>query len=704
MGSTFGGLNTVVRGLYAQQVSLDTVGHNVSNANTVGYSRQNVNLATTRPQTIYGANGENQVGTGVTIESITRARDTFIDKQMWKESASLGYGEKATDTLGRIEGVFHEPSDSGLQTTMDRFWSAWQSLATNAGDDGTRTAVRQRGVEMVDTIQHATRQLTDMIADTNSVIDIKVNNINQLSSEVYALNRQIVTIEAGGMDHANDLRDSRDALVDQMAKMTSINVTQDKYGNYTIQSAGVPLVDGAGYQKLATATTRDADYGYEIKNIVVAGSSQALTFTNGELRGLLEMRDAVSTNNSYDGIKGYLKKLDTISEFLLKDFNDVHKAGLGTDNSTGNNFFGDASANYNPAPPAAPYTLPANTMGWIAQLKVNPALFNAANGLKLIAAKTSINNLSVQQSNTVSGAATVNSTYAGTTPLNYIVKLGSAASDISAAGVVNAVSVSLDNGKTWTAGTSISPAMEQTVGTGGVATGDITYTGAATTAPNYMVKIGSATAGVVNTATVSFDGGTTWLATTAAIPATTPSTFQINSSSGLLSIQIANHAGNAAGNIYTSTPATVPKTFQLTSPSGIVNIQIATDNHNTLGDTYNFSVNQGNASGDNAVKLANSMKTNTTSTLGDSTLDSFYNSIIGALGVQTQSAASLTANQKTLVTQITNWRESVSGVNMDEEMANMIRFQKGYAAAARVLTSMDEILDKLINSTGVVGR
>lgn len=597
MGSTFGGLNTVVRGLYAQQVSLDTVGHNVSNANTEGYSRQNVNLATSRPQTIYGANGENQVGSGVSIESITRARDTFIDKQMWKESASLGYGQTATDTLGRIEGVFQEPSDTGVQTTMNKFWSAWQTLATNAADDGTRAAVRQRGVELVDAIQHATRQLTDMIADTNSVIDIKVNNINQLSSEIYGLNQQIVKIEAGGIDHANDLRDRRDLLVDKMSKLTSVNVSQDKYGNYTVQTAGVPLVNGAGYQKLATNTTRDPDYGYEIKNVVVEGNNQPLTFTSGELRGLLEMRDAVAGTNSYDGIKGYLKKLDTMSEFLLKDFNNVHKAGLGTDSSTGNNFFGEASTDYNT------FTPTTTTMGWIAQLKVNPALFNSANGLNLIAAKTAINNLSIQQSNAAGGAATVNSTYTGTAPLNYQAKIG-----VDASGNVTTMTYSLDN---WATSATATPAL----------------------------------------ATAPF-----------------------------------------------------PATFTLNSPTGTVTIAIQTDSHNSTNDTYNFSVNQGNGSGDNAVKLANSMKTDVSLTLGGSSLDSFYNSVIGALGVQTQSATSLTANQATLVAQITNWRESVSGVNMDEEMTNMIRFQKGYAAAARVLTSMDEILDKLINGTGMVGR
>lgn len=594
MGSTFGGLNTVSRGLYAQQASLDTVGHNVSNANTVGYSRQNVNLVTTRSQGIYGLHGENQLGTGVSIESITRARNTFIDRQMWKESSSLAYGQAVTDTLTRVEGVFQEPTDTGLQATMNNFWKSWENLATNASDSGNRTAVRQRGVEIADAIQNATTQLTDMVADTNSVIDIKVNNINQISSEVFALNKQIVTIEAGGMDHANDLRDRRDLLVDQMSKMININVSEDKKGNYTIQSAGVPLVDGSSYQKLATVTTNDPDYGYEIKNVVMEGSTQPLNFTNGELRGLLEMRDGVAGDYSYDGIKGYLKKLDTMSEFLLKDFNNVHKAGLGSDNSTGTNFFGDASTDYNTFVPTT------NTMGWIAELKVNAALFNSTNGLNLIAAKTSINSLTIEQSNSAGGTATVNSTYTGTKPLNY------------------------------------------------------------------QAKVGTVVAGNATTMTYSLDNWATTL--TATVTAGTPSTFTLN------------------------------------SPTGTVTIAIAVDSHNAVGDTYTFSVNQGNASGDNAVNLANALKTDSSPTLANASLDSYYNSLIADLGVQTQSATTLTANQATLVSQIVSWRESVSGINVDEEMTNMIRFQKGYAAAARVLTSMDEMLDKLINNTGIVGR
>ncbi|MPN63282.1 hypothetical protein SDC9_211039 [bioreactor metagenome] len=134
-------------------------------------------------------------------------------------------------------------------------------------------------------------------------------------------------------------------------------------------------------------------------------------------------------------------------------------------------------------------------------------------------------------------------------------------------------------------------------------------------------------------------------------------------------------------------------------------MQIATAAANANGDIYKFALSQGNnASGDNAILLSNRLKIDTSLNLGGSSLDNYYSSMIGALGIQKQNAARLTDNQETLVNQIKNWRESTKGVNMDEEMTNMIRFQQGYNAAARILTTMDEMLDKLINGTGVVGR
>lgn len=493
MSSTFAGLNTMGRGLYAQQVSLDTVGHNIANSNTAGYSRQNVNLVTTNPQTYYGVNGTFQMGTGVNISSVTRARDTFVDKQMWKESSTLGYGQTMQDSLSKVEGVFHEPSDTGVQTVLNQFWTSLQTLSTNASDSGTRTTVQQRGIELVSAVQHANQQFQDMITDINMSVKLKVSSINQITSEIGSLNHQIVTIETGGVDHANDLRDRRDLLVDELSQMANLNVTEDKAGNYQIQTSGVTLVDGNGSQNLDTVTSKDSYFGYQVENVVVAGSTQAVNFTDGEMKGLIDSRDSTQT-----GVKGYLDKLDTVSKFLLTDFNSVHKSGFGTDGTTGNNFFGIAGRNYGAWSPNN------GEGGWIKELQVSSDILTPNTGINKIAAKS------------------------------------------------------------------------------------------------------------------------------------------------------------------------------LSS--------------------------QGNASGDNAVLLGNKLKTDISAALGNSSLDNYYSTLISALGVQAQDAKRMTQNQTTLITQITNWRESTAGVNMDEELTNMIRFQKGYNSAARVLTTMDEMLDKLINSTGVVGR
>lgn len=609
MSSTFGGLNIASRGLLAQQAALDTVGHNVSNANTDGYSRQRVNLGTTGTIDLYGSRGVNQVGTGVDIDSVTRARDSFVDKQMWAESSTLGYGTTMQSVLTKVEGVFNEPtSGTGLQTVLNQFWSAWQTLSTNASDSGARTAVRQRGVEVANAIQHAAEQLENMAVDVNSTLDIKVANINQITSEIYGLNKQISTIETGGSDHANDLRDKRDLLVDQLSSLGNISVNEDQYGNYTIQSGGVTLVDKAGYTALTTEpSSKDPVYGYEVKNVYVAPTGTAparpMNFTSGEIKGLIDSRDSTTS-----GVKGYLNNLDTISKFLLQDFNNVHKAGYGTDNSTGNNFFGAPGTDY-----SSPSALADGK--WLTELGakgVNTDLFTGT-GLNLIAAKTaagnvamSESNVTMAQSNTSGGKATVavSGTYSSANPTTTItLKITS----IATGGQVTGMSYSTDNGASYT------PLVP-------------TVSGSTYTFPDFTV----------------------------------------------------------AG---------------LTFTSGI-----ATATANAANDTYTFTVPQGNAAGDNATLLANQLKTAASSTLGGATLDSYYASTIGTLGVQSQDAQRTVDNQQSLVDQITTWRESTSGVNMDEEMTNMIRFQKGYNAAARILTTMDEMLDKLINSTGTVGR
>lgn len=725
MSSTFAGLNTMVRGLYAQQISLDTVGHNVSNASTTGYSRQTVDLATTTPETVYTSNSSVQKGTGVSVVSITRARDALIDKQMWKETSSLKYGETTQSSLAKIEGAFGEPTDTGVQSVLNDFWDSLQTLATNASDVGTRTAVRERGVALVNTLQHSAQQLKDMVADINSTIDVKVSSVNQTASEIASLNKQIRNIEVGGMDHANDLRDKRDLLVDQLSALVDVRVTEKSDGTYTVQAGNVILVNGDDTQKLTTATpsgtaTIDPDYGYEIKNITIAGTYQPVTFANGEIKGLLDMRDSEDF-----GVKGYLDKLSTISQFLLQDFNEVNRSGYGTDNTTNNNFFGAGGVvdpDYQDSAISGAFT----KGDWIKKLEVNPDLFDTTNGIAKIAAKSAGNSIGVAQTNLTGGAAVVFATgnyTGGTNPTLVKTSITAAAGSITQVDYVT----STDGGTTWSAATTVAGSGPYNITINGLAvtmnltasannaTSDVySYTLDKDTATSSITVTGSNSAGGVGTiasATGTYTKGDTATAvvvkafdTNTAPTASVTAATSMNSTTGqILKIKYSTDGGTNWST--TATTLSADGTFSIPINGITVKLQLASDTDNTTADQYNFTLSKGNvASGDNAVLLSNRLKSDTRTSLGDANLDGYYSAMISALGVQSQDSIRLTDNQQTLVDQITNWRESVSGVNMDEEMTNMIKFQKGYSAAARMLTTMDEMLDTLINSTGTVGR
>lgn len=607
MGSTFGGLNTVLRGLNVQQVSLDTVGHNIANASTDGYSRQATNLGTTNSLAVFGKYGTYQVGTGVEVESITRARDVFVDKQMWQEGSTLNYANSAQQKLSNIEGIFNDTSGTGIQTVLNQFWNSWQTLATNASNEAARTQVRERGTELVQAIGLASDQLQSMVTDINSTIEIDVKTVNQITSEIASLNKQISLVEAGGIDHANDLRDKRDLLVDQLSKYVDVRVVEDSEHNYVIQTASTTLVDGQRSHELGTMQLTDPDYGYPVTTVYMKDTNQIMNFSNGEIKALVDSRDSTT-----GGVKCFLNNLSTISQFLLQDFNDVHKTGYGTDNSTGTNFFGANGTDYS----SATYT----KGDWLQELQVNPQLF-ASGGLALIAAKTSaVNSIAVTQTNNAGSVGSITGTSGAYTNGN----------------IATLVRV------------------------------DVTATGAGTI-PSQITYY------------TSTDGGTTW-GTGTTLNETTPGSGQFAFTGGIQGVTFTLDLSST------------------TNPSG-------TAAANTTSDKYYFSVSQGNiASGDNAVLLSNRLKVDQLPILDNRSLDSYYASMISVLGSQSQNLKRLADNQQSLVDQITTWRESVSGVNMDEEMTNMIRFQKGYNAAARVLTTMDDMLDTLINGTGRVGR
>src|SRR5690606_11808641 len=132
MVSTFHGLETGKRALSVGQASINTTGHNIANANTKGYSRQQVNQSTSPSLDVWtNSTNPGQLGSGVSIDSITRVRDRFLDNQRQDQSSTLGEAEAKQAAFDRLESIINEPSDAGLNAAMDQLWTAWQDLSNN---------------------------------------------------------------------------------------------------------------------------------------------------------------------------------------------------------------------------------------------------------------------------------------------------------------------------------------------------------------------------------------------------------------------------------------------------------------------------------------------------------------------------------------------------------------------------------------------
>jgi flagellar hook-associated protein 1 FlgK len=310
----------------AQQRALETTSHNVANANTKGYSRQEAVLATTSPFS-YPGMGAGQLGTGVVVQSLRRVRESFLDAQFRNEVKALGRWEVRRDTLEKLEAILNEPGENGLSKLMDRFFAAWQELAKNPESEAARSVVRQEGIALAEAFNHLAAQLNDLSADLTTSVGVRVNEVNSLARQIRDLNAQIVKAESGNMA-ANDLRDRRDLLLDELAKVVPIQVEEDRYGAVTIVVRDHTLLSGQQVNELRFNPSTG-----EVSWADGAAYAPHVTGSNlyGSLEGLLEARDELLTE--------YRSRLDELVKNIAEAVNRQHRAGAGIDGSTGLDFF-----------------------------------------------------------------------------------------------------------------------------------------------------------------------------------------------------------------------------------------------------------------------------------------------------------------------------------------------------------------------------
>ncbi|RPJ96816.1 flagellar hook-associated protein FlgK [Rummeliibacillus sp. TYF005] len=239
MSSTFMGLETSKRGLTTQQTALYTVGHNIANANTDGYSRQRVNMEATMGFPGVGMNAPKvpgYLGTGVQAGSITRIRDQFIDNQYRQETTKLGYWSSKSDAVSQMEDVLSEPSEYGLNKAFDNFYASLQDLSAKPDSAATRAVVAQRGEHLADSFNYISTQLTQIQTNLKNEISAESGKVNSIIEQIAALNQQIGNVEPNGY-LPNDLYDARDSLLDQLSEYFNVTVDYTKSGGNSLDIA-----------------------------------------------------------------------------------------------------------------------------------------------------------------------------------------------------------------------------------------------------------------------------------------------------------------------------------------------------------------------------------------------------------------------------------------------------------------------------------
>ena len=396
MQSTFSGLNTMVNGIYTQRLGLNTVGHNISNSNTEGYSRQTAHAAATPSSEVYTLAGASQVGNGSTVTSVIRARDIYADRQYWKENSTDGYYNGKANNYAKIESIFNDSDNSGVQNAMEKFYQAWQDCSTTASSDTSRQNVINAGQNFAQSLQIAAKQTKEQIDSLYDDISLSVVKMNRLMGQVVELNKNIAGIEATGA-HANDLRDQRDLIVDQLTSMTDITVYESANGMYTLVSNGTTLVNGITKVDLEmSAPKNNTTYSLSDYDIMIKQTGTVYTPGSGELKAQFE---AVAED------KGYIDQVANMAAFMFTTMNDQHKAGYGIDGSK-DKPFGNANAKDNATTGLNFYGESDKIFEWDAKNGKLDVYNKKADGTKDNASKESLSGMQILEILTVNSELT----------------------------------------------------------------------------------------------------------------------------------------------------------------------------------------------------------------------------------------------------------------------------------------------------------
>lgn len=599
--SLFSVLNTSKSGMNVAQQNLSVTSHNVSNIDTPGYSKQRAKNSTNRPQTIEG--GAGQIGTGAQVEAIERVRNNFLDFQVRNENSIYGTYDMRSSYLMQVEGVFNEPSDTGIANLMNKFFDSWQELSKQPQSSNNRTVVVQQTLALTDALNHTSKRLTELAQNAQNEIKNSVNDINSLLTQIDSLNKEITTVKVSG-NTPNDLMDKRDLLLDELSRKFGISVETKNFDGTDVRSSDdrskmPPFVNAdpnSDYTRLSYINDIEKD------KTDPSGRTYKVKY--------YQLGDMDSENN--------MKTL-TLTDVTPEQLRDMQNSRILLSDPKGMAVKGDGAPLNNGAVASA------------SEIRV----FKPSNGelAGAISVQKDINNYRDQLDKIAKGLAfSVNAVHSGMTGAT--MDNGYPDKDFMPL-FVNSSVAKYGNDKTM-------------INLDEILKGESEITAANITINKEILEDS------MKLKTKTNDSE---------FPYTSDNTID-GETDGERALAIARLRDS------------------------MIKFQDIGVSINSRADMFDLSKG-GNRLTNNGMNIENN-------TSGMS-IQGYYKDSIDRLGVQSQEAQRMLKNQTSLVYDIAMQRESVSGVSLDDETINIVQFKHAYNANAKVISTVDELLDVVIN-------
>lgn len=624
MSNSFSGIEIGKRSLLAQSQSITTAGHNISNADTEGYSRQRVNVTTFNPiyrPDLSRAETPGQIGQGVSVESIERVRDELLEKRIVAQSNQESYWKTRENYYVMIEGVYNEPADISIRTNMDKFWQSWQELSLYPESKAARQAIISRGESLVNSIHQRNNALVGIGNILNGDIEATVEQVNSYSKQISELNIEIVKSKAMG-DNPNDLLDRRDLLTEKLSNLINITTDNRDSDEFMIHVDGKILVQGGKYRSFDLETVTDGT-GYS--KVVWSDTKEDASFSGGSLGALIGLRD--------EDLRNELQSLNTMTMNFVDLVNDVHRNAVGANNTTGLNFF-------------------------VEQPYVTNALGNydrngdGVEDTSMIFSMTGSNELNPQDQVGIEGVITLSGK-------NGNVEIPYFPTD-TVETVINRINDSTSEVKAYLDRNN-ELVLKAT-------------TSEDSSNPDFVIRYVE-------------DSGH-FLAGYAGI-------LNGSGEENAYTFDVANAVENLTGNTqFSVAPVLNPSGYVAINPALQLDVMSVAASY---PDVAGFAESGDGRAANDIASLRNSSVM-----IGENkTFDDYFAESVTNVALKGEQAQLNYESQIAIMSDLRAMRDSISGVNIDEELADIIKFQHGYNAAAKFITVVDELLDTVINRLGV---